>query len=137
AGNGDQQMRRVLETVQKSAGCLKGGIIRAGHGVSSVRNQQDRRLCSEETLLFTALEASGSRLFTSRSVAQAVSRLSSAASDMPSFSSISGAFFDLLNVWWALRKVFAASLKLPCEYCASPSQKFASAAFSPFGKMSR
>ena len=58
-GNGDEQMRGALETVQKSAGCLKGGIIRAGHGVSSVRNQQDRRLCSEETLLFTALEASG------------------------------------------------------------------------------
>ena len=59
AGNGHQQMRGALETVQKSAGCLEGGVIRAGHGVSSVRNQQDRRLCSEETLLFTALEASG------------------------------------------------------------------------------
>ena len=58
-GNGDQQAHRALETFEKTAGCLDDGNFRAGHGLGFVRNQQDRRLCSDVTLLFTALDAFG------------------------------------------------------------------------------
>ena len=93
AGNGDEQMRGAVNGGQQR---IDGDLRRKVGGQRATgRNQQLRRFCSEATLLITAREALGYRLLTSRSVAQAVSRLSRAASDMPSFSSISGAFGDL------------------------------------------
>ena len=49
----------MFETFKKMAGCLGDGIVCAGHGLVFSRNQQDRRLCSDVTLFFTALEAFG------------------------------------------------------------------------------
>ena len=59
AGNGDQEPCGAFETVKQAGGGIRDRIVSAGGGPCLVRNQQDRRPCSEETLAFTALEAFG------------------------------------------------------------------------------